>query len=46
MTDTFERESFARAVFSGLLPSTGARTGRHTAAEPATGFRSARWRTG
>ena len=44
MTDTFERGSFARAVFSGLLPSGGARTGRHNAAEPATGFRSARWR--
>ena len=46
MTDTFERGSFARAVFSGLLPSSGARTGRHNAAEAATGFRSARWRTG
>jgi len=45
MTDTFERSSFARAVFSGLRPSTGSRTGRHTAAEPATGLRSARWRS-
>ena len=42
MTDTFERGSFARAVFSGLLPSSG----RHNAAEPASGFRSARWRKG
>ena len=46
MTDTFERGSFARAVFSGLLPSNGSRSGRHNAAEPATGFRSSRWRTG
>lgn len=45
MTETFERGSFARAVFSGLLPSNGFRGGRHNAAEPA-GFRSTRWRTG
>ena len=46
MANTFERGSFARAVFSGLLPSNASRSGRHNAAEPATGFRSARWRTG
>ena len=46
MTDTFERGSFARAVFSGLLPSGSSPSGRHNAAEPATGFRSARWRGG
>ena len=46
MTDTFDRGSFARAVFSGLLPSRDARTGRHNAAQPAAGFRSPRWRTG
>ncbi|MEO6115434.1 MAG: LysM peptidoglycan-binding domain-containing protein [Pseudolysinimonas sp.] len=46
MTDTFELGSVARAVFSGLLPSNASRTGRHTAAEPATGFRSTRWRSG
>ncbi len=43
MTDIFERGALARAVFSGLLPSTG---GRHNAAEPAAGFRSPRWRRG
>jgi LysM repeat protein len=43
MTDTSERESFARAVFSGLVPSPVARTGRH--AEPA-GFRSPHWKSG
>ncbi len=43
MTDIFERGSFARAVFSGLLPSSN---GRHSAAEPAAGFRSPRWRRG
>jgi LysM repeat protein len=46
MTDIFERGSFARSVFSGLLPSSGSRGGRHNAAEPATGFRSPRWRGG
>lgn len=45
MTDTFERGSFARAVFSGLLPTNSGRTGRHNAAEPPTGFRSPRWRS-
>ena len=46
MTDTFERESLARSVFSGLLPSAASRTGRHNAAEKATGFRSTKWRSG
>jgi N-acetylmuramoyl-L-alanine amidase len=46
MTDTSERASFARAVFSGLVPSDGSQTGRHAAVEPATGLRSARWRSG
>ena len=51
MTDTFERGAFARAVFSGLLPSAlrpsnGPQSGRHAAAQPPAGFRSARWRSG
>jgi LysM repeat protein len=46
MTDTSERESFARSVFSGLLPSGTPSTGRHAAAEPTSGFRSPRWRSG
>lgn len=45
MTDTFERDSFARTVFSGLVPTGSTRNGRHAAVEPATGFRSARWRS-
>jgi LysM repeat protein len=46
MTDTFERGSLARAVFSGLLPSGSASPARHAATEPSTGFRSRRWRSG
>lgn len=46
MTDTFERGSLARAVFSGLLPSSKPSTGRHVEAVPPTGFRSHRWRSG
>ena len=46
MTDSSERDSFARAVFSGLVPSTAPQTGRHAEAEGSSGFRSARWRSG
>lgn len=45
MTDT-ELGSFARSVFSGLRPSTGAADGRRAAAERAAGLRSTRWRSG
>jgi LysM repeat protein len=45
MTDTFERGSFARDVFAGLMPSTAAPGGRHSVAPP-SGFRSPRWRSG
>lgn len=41
MTDTSERESLARAVFAGLLPSNGRTDARHSAAA-----RSARLRSG
>jgi len=44
MTDISERESLARAVFGGLLPSTGGTPARHSAVEPSP--RSARWRSG
>jgi len=44
MTDISERESLARAVFGGLLPSTGRTPARHSAVEPSP--RSARWRSG
>ena len=50
MTDTSERDSYARVVFSGLVPSTTAsktgRAGRHSGDEPSAGFRSAHWRSG
>jgi len=46
MTDTSERESFARAVFSGLVPSPAPSTGGHVAAERSAGLRSAHWRSG
>lgn len=46
MTDTSERESFARAVFSGLVPSPAPSPGGHVAAEPSAGLRSAHWRSG
>jgi len=46
MTGTSESGSFARSVFSGLVPSDGLQNGRHATAEPSTGFRSARWRSG
>lgn len=46
MTDTSERESFARAVFSGLVPSTASSPRGHVAAEPSAGLRSAHWRSG
>ncbi len=52
MTDTAERGSFARDVFSGLVPSTGPavasspRSGRHAASDPSSVLRSARWRSG
>src|SRR4051812_15151567 len=45
MTDTSESTSFARVVFSGLVPSGSPQPGRHAAGEP-TGLRSARWRSG
>jgi len=44
MTDISERESLARAVFGGLLPSTGRTPARHSAVGPS--LRSARWRSG
>ncbi|HEY4152261.1 MAG TPA: LysM domain-containing protein, partial [Pseudolysinimonas sp.] len=46
MTDAFERESVARAVFSGLLPSIAQANALHVEAGPSTGFRSRRWRSG
>lgn len=42
MTDISERESIARTVFAGLLPSTGS-TAAHSTAAP---LRSSRWRSG
>ena len=44
MTDTSESASFARAVFSGLVPSAARR--RPARAVSRHGLRSARWRSG
>ena len=46
MTGTSESGSFARSVFSGLVPTDGLQNGRHATAESSTGFRSVRWRSG
>ncbi|MEP6843620.1 MAG: LysM peptidoglycan-binding domain-containing protein [Pseudolysinimonas sp.] len=46
MTDIFERETFARTVFSGLVPSSAALTSRHDSSEAAARLRSARLRSG